>query len=85
MPTILYILGWRLLFYANEGMELIHVHCQKGDSECKFWLDVEMFDLEEAFSCNMKVKEKREIKKIIYEHFDYIIEQWEEFQRRKDQ
>jgi len=39
MPTILVILGWRLFFYANEGNEPIHVHCRKGDMECKYWLN----------------------------------------------
>ena len=49
MPTILVILGWRLFFYANEGIEPIHVHCRKGDMECKYWLNRENFDLDEAF------------------------------------
>lgn len=85
MPTILLILGWRLFFYSNEGVEPIHVHCQKGDSECKFWLNEESFDLEEAYSCNLNVKDRREIKKIIFQHFDYIVEQWNEFKRRQEQ
>lgn len=83
MPTILMILGWRLFFYANEGNEPIHIHCRKGEMECKYWLDTATFDLEEAHSYNMASKDTREIKKIIFEHFDYIEEQWEEFQRRK--
>ena len=41
MPTILLIFGWRLFFYANEGNEPIHVHCRKGEKECKYWLDIE--------------------------------------------
>jgi len=24
MPTVLYVRGWRLFFYANEGTEPIH-------------------------------------------------------------
>lgn len=83
MPTILMILGWRLFFYANEGNEPIHIHCRKGEMECKYWLDTATFDLEEAHSYNMASNDKREIKKIIFEHFDYIEEQWKEFQRRK--
>lgn len=43
MPTILMMLGWRFFFYANEGNEPIHVHCQKGDGEGKFWLDMDGF------------------------------------------
>ena len=61
MPTILVILGWRLFFYANEGNEPIHVHCRKGDMECKYWLYRESFDIEEAFSYHMSEKDKRQI------------------------
>lgn len=49
MPTILLILGWRVFFYSNEGDEPLHVHGQKGDMECKFWLKKETFEIEEAF------------------------------------
>jgi hypothetical protein len=83
MPTILVIFGWRLFFYANEGNEPIHVHCRKGDMECKYWLNSETYELEEAFSFSLSSKDRREIRKIIFEHFDYIEEQWDEFQRRQ--
>ena len=85
MPTILLIMGWRLFFYANEGNESIHVHCQKGDTECKYWLDREKFNVEEAFAFNLSPKDRREIRQIICEHFEYIEEQWDEFQRRMHQ
>jgi hypothetical protein len=85
MPTILVILGWRLFFYANEGNESIHVHCRKGEMECKYWLDRELFDIEEAFSFHMAEKDKRQIRKIIYEHFEYIESQRNDFQRRRQQ
>jgi len=64
MPTILLILGWRLFFYANERNEPIHVHCRKGNTECKFWLDKDNFEIEEAFSFNLSPRDKREIKKL---------------------
>ena len=83
MPTILFLLGWRLFFYANEGEEPIHVHCKKGDMECKFWLHVDSFDISKAYSYNMKRRAKKEIRKIIFQHFDYIAEQWGEFQERR--
>jgi hypothetical protein len=78
-------MGWRLFFYANERNEPIHVHCRKGDAECKYWLDRDNFNLEEAFSFHLSPKDSREIRKIIYEHFEYIEEQWDEFQRRRKQ
>ena len=85
MPTILVILGWRLFFYANEGNEPLHVHCQNGDMECKYWLKREIFDIEEAFSYNMTQRDHRQVRKIIYDHFEYIETQWDDFQRRRQQ
>jgi len=61
------------------------VHCRKGDLECKYWLDRDNFSLKEAFSFSLSPKDRREIRKIIYEHFEYIEQQWDEFQRRKHQ
>ena len=82
MPTILVISGWRLFFYANEGNEPAHVHCRKGGVECKYWLDRDNFDLYEAYAYSLSPRDRRDIKKIIFEHFEYIEEQWDEFQRR---
>lgn len=61
----------------------MHVHCRNGGKECKFWLDPEAFDIQEAFSSNMSSRDVRQIRKIIFEHFEYIVEQWLEFQRRR--
>jgi len=83
VPTVLVLLGWRLFFYANEGNEPIHIHCRNADKECKFWIDVENFDIQEAFAFNMSPKDKRQIRKIIFEHFDHIVAQWEQFQTRR--
>ncbi len=85
LMTLCIIMGWRLFFYANERNEPIHVHCQKGDAECKYWLDRVNFNIEEAFDFNLSPQNRREIKQIIYEHFEYIEQQWDEFQRRKKQ
>lgn len=84
MPTILTIFGWRLFFYTNEGNEPIHIHCRKGDMECKYWLDREQFELEEEYAYNMHPRDYREIKKIIYEHFEYIEQKWDEYQWRRN-
>ncbi len=83
MPTILVLLGWRIFFYANEGDEPIHVHCRKGDMECKYWLDVDNFDIQEAYSYEMSPRDKKQVRRIVFEHFDYITDQWREFQERR--
>ena len=80
MPTILVKYGWRLYFYSNEGNEPIHIHCRKGDMECKFWLDRENFDISEAYSYNLTVGERRNIRKIILENFGYIEDRWDLWQ-----
>ncbi|NCO74834.1 MAG: DUF4160 domain-containing protein [Cyanobacteria bacterium] len=79
MPTVLYFKGWRLFFYANEGNEPIHIHCQKADKECKYWLDVDFYDIREAYLYGMNNKDVREIKKIIYQNFDDLVEAWNNF------
>lgn len=84
MPTILLIDGWRFFFYSNEGNEPIHIHCQKGDKECKYWLDRKNFDIAEAYSYNLNRSDKRNVKKIIFEYFELIEKEWENFQKRKD-
>jgi hypothetical protein len=43
--------------------------------ECKYWLDRENFNLEEAYAFNLSAKDRREIRRIIYQHFEYIEEQ----------
>ncbi len=81
MPTILLVMGWRFFFYANEGNEPIHIHCRKGEKDCKYWLDCKKFNIEEAFSYNMNNKDRREVKKIIYEYFEFIEKEWKNFQK----
>ena len=79
MPTILVIAGWRIFFYSNESHEPIHVHAEKFEMEIKFWIDVENYEIKEAFSFNFTPQAKREIKKIIYEHFEYIVLEWNKY------
>ena len=83
VPTILFVMGWRFFFYSNEGNEPIHVHCRKGEKECKYWLDTINFDLDEAYNYNLNDKDKRQVKKIIFEYFEYIENEWDTFQKEK--
>jgi hypothetical protein len=53
--------------------------------ECKYWLKREIFDIEEAFSCTMTQRDHRQVRKIIYDHFESIETQWDDFQRRRQQ
>jgi hypothetical protein len=51
--------------------------------ECKLWVDVQGFDLVEEFALNMDPSDKRESRKILFEHFDLIEQKWNEMKRRQ--
>jgi hypothetical protein len=68
-------------FYADERREPIHVHAEKGEMECKYWLDREDFAIEEAFSHGMGPGSRREVREIIFRHFEQIEAEWDAFQR----
>jgi hypothetical protein len=76
MPTILFKNGWRVYFYANERDEPPHVHARKGDMECKLWLDASRFDIEEVYAYNLSPAGRREIRRIIFENFDYVVSEY---------
>ena len=77
-------MGWRFFFYANEGDEPIHIHCRKAEKEAKYWLDTKNFDVLEAFTIKMNNKDIRQVKKIIYDHFELIEEEWNNFQKERN-
>ncbi len=81
MPNILYIRGWRLFFYANERNEPPHVHARKGDADCKYWLYADTFEIKEDHAYNMSPADRRMIRKIIFENFEYIVSEYESFHR----
>lgn len=76
MPTVVMVRGWRIYFYSEEGNEPIHVHARKGGCEAKFWLLVEEFEIEEAWSHGLKSQLRRELRKIIFDNFDLIVDEW---------
>ena len=77
MPTILLVRGWRVFFYSNEGDEPVHVHARKGGAECKLWLLTDIYDVEEAWAHGIGPALRREIRKIVFDHFDLIVEEWQ--------
>jgi len=84
MPTVLMLLGWRFFFYSNEGNEPIHIHCQKGDAEAKYWLDAQAFEISETYAYGMSPGDRRTVRSIIFQHFDYIVSEWVRFQEHKN-
>jgi hypothetical protein len=77
MPTVLFINGWRFHFYSDERNEPMHIHAEKAECECKYWIDAEAFNIREAFSYNMSPRDVRHVRKTIFENFDYIVAEWQ--------
>jgi hypothetical protein len=40
------------------------------------WLNTDVFEIEEAWSFNLTPRLRREVRRIIFAHFDLIIERW---------
>lgn len=76
MPTVLNKDGFRLHFFSDEGSEPCHIHIKKGDGKGKIWL---LPNLEEDYYYGFTEQEKRKIRKIVTEHYEYLIVQWNEY------
>jgi len=83
MPTVLFKNGWRFFFFANEGNEPVHIHVMKAEKSCKFFLNEDQVELTLSSQKFMKGKDLREVKEIIFENFNYIIESWKKFHKEK--
>lgn len=80
MPTVFEISGYRFFFYGNENNEPIHIHISRGNAEPKYWLKP---DINEAYCYGFKVSERREIKRLVKENTDEIVEKWNEYFKQK--
>ena len=81
MPSILSIRGWRFFFYANERNEPPHVHARKGDADCKYWLRSDTYEIEEDHAYNMSPADRRNVRKIIFDHFEHLLSEYESFHK----
>jgi hypothetical protein len=47
--------------------------------ECKYWILVDEMDIKEEYSYSMSAKDKREVRKIVFQNFDMLIDAWSNF------
>ena len=64
-------------------MSAMHIHAQTGDMECKFWILEDELDVRLEFAYNLSPKDLREIRKIIFAHFDQIVDSWKTYFGKK--
>ena len=54
----------------------MHIHARKAECQCKFWLRPDIYEIEEAWSHSLTPHLRREVRQIIFEHFELIVEEW---------
>ncbi len=75
MPTVLLLRGFRFYFFSGEGNEPCHIHVKKGDAKGKIWL---LPVMEEDYLYGFTIAERKEIKEIVNENRNMLIEKWNE-------
>ena len=43
------------------------------------WLRTAIYDVEEAWSYNLTPRLRREIRRIVFDHFDLIVDEWKRY------
>jgi hypothetical protein len=76
MPTVLEVNGYKFKFYSNEDDEPAHIHVTKGGGNAKFWLRPV---IEEEYSYNFTVQERRNIRSLVKRNFEVLTEAWDEY------
>jgi len=75
MPTVLFKNGYRFYFYTGDRTEPAHVHVEKGDGDGKVWLVPEL----NPSYLHFKVKEQKEVMKIVEENYDSLKKKWDDY------
>ena len=75
MPTVLRIGAYRFFFYANEGLEPVHIHVQSARNLAKFWL----FPVLLASSTGFPAQELGKLHAIVRDNEQFFKEAWNEF------
>ena len=75
MPTALRLGPYRIYFYSHEPNEPPHVHIDRDELSCKFWLSPVALARNFGFSA----KQLRDIEKIITENQKNLLEAWYDY------
>ena len=72
MPTVLRSGPYRLYFYSHEPYEPPHVHIDRDEQTCKFWLEPVALARNLGFS----PKELREVERLVTHNQQKLLEAW---------
>ena len=68
-----------------KAMSLLIFIAEKEKENASIGSTEKILISEEAYAFNLSPRDRREIKKIIFEHFEYIEQEWDAFERRRRQ
>jgi hypothetical protein len=75
MPPVLRTGPYRIYFYSHEPNEPPHMHVDRGNQSCKFWLQ----PVSLARNLGFNAKELRKIDSILTENEQHLLEAWYEY------
>lgn len=75
MPTVLRSGPYRLYFYSHEPNEPPHVHIDRDNQTCKFWLEPVALARNLGFSA----KELRTMERLVIDNQQRLLEAWHEY------
>ena len=74
MPEVFRKFGFVFFFYANEGMEPIHIHVRKAGGFAKFWIEPVELD----FAQGLKTQDLTKAEELILDNLELIKRKWNE-------
>lgn len=77
MPTVLKSGPYRIYFYSHEPNEPPHVHVDRDNQSCKFWIA----SVSLARNLGFDAKELRDIASILVENQQHLLEAWHDYFR----
>jgi len=75
MPAVLRSGPYRLYFYSHEPNEAPHVHIDRDDQSCKFWLKPVAL----ASNLGFNARQLRELEKLVIDNQQRLLEAWNEY------
>lgn len=75
MPVVIRLMGFKFLFYSDEGTEPPHIHVLGKGGEAKYWIK----PMEKVFAKGLTRQDERRIEKAVADNLDLLNEKWNEF------
>jgi len=75
VPALLRVRGYRFFFFSLESREPPHMHVAHAGRYAKFWLE----PVELANNHGFRGHELTEIRKIVIENREFLLEKWYEY------